>query len=206
MLWNCVLTACTRTDSPHNLSNPLLLLKYQNPQTLQPKSDPWDAQILQISKFVSSLGFQSFDELVGFYYSGEFEVGSMAHSKQKLSRGRNLPGVLRTLQDSTATWSVWESSGYRNEILHAAEDILVEEIDQAIAPMRVSDGRTKESTEESRCAGHGNIKLSLIEEVSTVPSMPYHFLANTDYYPSATEFVGLLDSSIIRGVSSYTTR
>lgn len=83
---------------------------------------------------------------------------------------------------------VWLS----NEILQAAEDILVEEIDQAVSTLPISNSGTKDNTsltvqiqhqitltaEGSEGASQGDTKTHLVEEVSTGTITPSPHSAN----------------------------
>jgi hypothetical protein len=72
-------------------------------------------------------GFDSFDDLVMAYYTSEFDYASHLFFEQRQSRNRRLPNVLAEVRQSSKTWTQWERQGYCDEVLKAAESILLKE-------------------------------------------------------------------------------
>ncbi|KAF6221645.1 hypothetical protein HO133_001613 [Letharia lupina] len=77
---------------------------------------------------VQAAGFESFDAAVSGYYTHAFEKNSAADLAQKTSRARRLAGVMTSLHESSATWTLWEARGYRHQVVEAAESIYSSEV------------------------------------------------------------------------------
>ena len=90
---------------------------------------------------VQAAGFESFDAAVSDYYTHAFEKNSAVDLAQKTSRARRLGGVMTSLHDSSATWTLWEARGYRHQVVEAAESIYVNEVSRlANSRKRKRDG------------------------------------------------------------------
>jgi hypothetical protein len=103
-----------------------------NRHSWQPLQGHQENDMKKILDFVRSTEFGIFDAVVLEYYTEHFEEGTKVHNAQKLSRNRELPRVLRGLQDDVKQWARWEASGYKDEIIRSAECILVEEFNRLL--------------------------------------------------------------------------
>lgn len=86
--------------------------------------------IEQILEGGQQAGFESFDAIATYYYTATFEEGSIAQHAQKLSRNRRLPGFLEAIRGAAASWTKWESNGYKAEILRSAENLYADEFNR----------------------------------------------------------------------------
>lgn len=77
---------------------------------------------------VQAAGFENFDAAVSGYYTHAFEKNSAADLAQKTSRARRLAGVMTSLHESSANWTLWEARGYRHQVVEAAESIYSSEV------------------------------------------------------------------------------
>jgi hypothetical protein len=84
-------------------------------------------------------GFDSFDDLVTAYYTSKFDDACHLFFEQRQSRNRRLPGVLAEVRRSSMTWTQWEKQGYSDEVLKAAESILVKEFRSFVCSRSVEE-------------------------------------------------------------------
>ncbi|KAJ6441490.1 basic-leucine zipper (bZIP) transcription factor [Purpureocillium lavendulum] len=76
---------------------------------------------------LEALGFSSVDTFAEAYYSGDFDDSSHVAAEQLMSRKRRLPRLLSQILDSAQDWDTRERKGLNEEVLRAAESLLVVE-------------------------------------------------------------------------------
>ncbi|KAG7289995.1 hypothetical protein NEMBOFW57_006374 [Staphylotrichum longicolle] len=86
-----------------------------------------DERLTTILAHLHQVGFDSFDALAAAYYSSSLPEPSRLASEQRLSRNRRLPRVMAEIFRAAAGWSTWERAGVNQEVIRAAECLLVEE-------------------------------------------------------------------------------
>jgi hypothetical protein len=94
--------------------------------------DCHEEEISSVLQCASETGFANFDSLVLAYYTEAFRNGTSIANAQRISRNRNLPYLLRNLMQSSSTWTPWEVRSFNDEIIKAAETILIKEIDHKL--------------------------------------------------------------------------
>lgn len=82
----------------------------------------------QVMWVVQQAGFSSIDAMATQYYTSNFDEDSVVHGAQARSRSHLLPNVLAAVHANVAGWSPHESQRYRQQVLGAAEDVLVGEV------------------------------------------------------------------------------
>ena len=86
-----------------------------------------DERIEAALESLESLGFSNFDCFADAYYNGNFEESSHLAAEQGISRKRRLPRLLSGILDAAQSWDPWEQRGLSEEVLRAAESLLVAE-------------------------------------------------------------------------------
>lgn len=86
-----------------------------------------DDRLTTILAHLQQAGFDSFDALAAAYYSSSLPEPSRLAREQRLSRNRRLPRVMAEIFRAAAGWSTWERAGVNQEVIRAAECLLVEE-------------------------------------------------------------------------------
>ncbi|KAK8137606.1 basic-leucine zipper transcription factor [Apiospora sp. TS-2023a] len=92
-------------------------------------SAPLEERFAYVLRCARRSGFASFDALALQYYARDFAPASDLALEQRLSRRRQLPGLLAELRaragtkSSSSSWSDWQRRGYQEEMLRAAEEI-----------------------------------------------------------------------------------
>ncbi len=135
---------------------------------------------------VQAAGFENFDTAVAAYYTHTFDKNSFVDLAQKTSRARRLAGVLTSLHESSANWTLWEARGYRHQVAEAAESIYSSELaqltssrkrkrDHRLAPRRDSpstselDGSSSASSTANARSQHGQERpRTSLEELQRV--------------------------------------
>lgn len=97
-----------------------------------------------ILTFVRAAGFPDFDSMVASYYTSNFQRNSVADLAQRSSRGRRLGGVLNSLRESAAGWTVWESRQYRESIVEAAQGMYAKELEVVLQRARKTRQRQRQ--------------------------------------------------------------
>ena len=92
------------------------------------------------------VGFEDFDMVAETYYNTRFSDISGPNGVQKISRSRHLPRVLASLRHAARNWTAWERRGFNQEMVVAAEGILLGEYDSSNIRNQFSD---KSSPEDS---------------------------------------------------------
>ncbi|KAG2415971.1 hypothetical protein HFD88_007163 [Aspergillus terreus] len=103
----------SNTESPTTVDSDSLSLRYQ-----------------YVLDHVRRAGFESFDAMVSGYYTSSFSKNSTAECAQKVSRAKRLRSVLRSLHKHSQEWTRWEARGFQEQVVEAAEDIYVAELDR----------------------------------------------------------------------------
>lgn len=80
-----------------------------------------------ILRYLGTMGFDNFDELVCTYYTQNFHESSLLCNEQRLSRHRRLPGVFSSVFCASGNWSIWERRGFQEEVSKATEEALLSE-------------------------------------------------------------------------------
>lgn len=92
-----------------------------------------DERLEYVLASAQQAGFETLDMLLSKYYTADLRNSPAISNAQRLSRKRHLPQVLANLRKSSANWTDWELSGYKDEILQSAETILLEETGKYMA-------------------------------------------------------------------------
>ncbi|KAL9074107.1 MAG: hypothetical protein Q9161_002517 [Pseudevernia consocians] len=117
---------------------------------------------------VQAVGFENFDAAVSGYYTHTFEKNSAADLAQKTSRARRLAGVMTSLHESSATWTLWEARGYRHQVVEAAESIYSSEVTRLANSRKRKRGHSLEPGRDSRSSSEFEVSSSEFE--SSAPS------------------------------------
>ncbi|KAF2738048.1 hypothetical protein EJ04DRAFT_588850 [Polyplosphaeria fusca] len=80
-----------------------------------------------IFRAMDAAGFTTFDQMATEYYTAEFTPSSAAYNIQRQSRLRHLRHFLADVDSAARSWGIRERRGWAEEIVHAAEDIHIEE-------------------------------------------------------------------------------
>ena len=126
------------------------------------------ARFQTILDTVQAVGFENFDAAVSSYYTHTFERNSTADLAQKTSRARRLAGVMTSLHESSATWTLWEARGYRHQIAEAAESIYSSEVIRLANSRKRKRGHSLAPGRDSRSCSEFESSSSEIE--SSTPS------------------------------------
>ena len=102
---------------------------------------------------VQAAGFENFDAAVSSYYTHAFEKNSAADLAQKTSRARRLAGVMTSLHESSANWTLWEARGYRHQVVQAAESIYSSEVSRLAHSRKRKRGHGSASRSPSEFEG-----------------------------------------------------
>lgn len=79
-------------------------------------------------KSIRLLGFSGIEELTAQFYTADLHDLPALADAQRTSRRRELARMLTQIREhANDGWSDWEAHGYREEIVHAAEEILSDE-------------------------------------------------------------------------------
>lgn len=79
-------------------------------------------------KSIRLLGFSGIEELTAQFYTADLNDLPALADAQRASRRRELARMLSQIRENANDgWSDWETHGYREEIVHAAEEILSDE-------------------------------------------------------------------------------
>ncbi|TGJ83200.1 hypothetical protein E0Z10_g5550 [Xylaria hypoxylon] len=73
---------------------------------------------------LTSAGFDTFDSMIGQYYTSTLSPESIVSSHQQASRQRDLPVLLAELRRYVPDWTQWEVHGYCYEIIKSVESIV----------------------------------------------------------------------------------
>lgn len=90
-----------------------------------------DERVGSIMRYLETMGFETFDDLVRTYYGQHFGEESFLCHEQRLSRNRRLPGVIASLICAATNWTPWERRGFQEEIQKATEAMLISESAEA---------------------------------------------------------------------------
>lgn len=141
-----------RSHTPNNTPN-TTTTSSRNSSAANPfdgTKDTNTARFQTILDTVQAVGFESFDAAVSSYYTHTFERNSTADLAQKTSRARRLAGVMTSLHESSATWTLWEARGYRHQIAEAAESIYSSEVTRLANSRKRKRGRSLAPGRDSR--------------------------------------------------------
>lgn len=79
-------------------------------------------------KSIRLLGFSGIEELTAQFYTADLHDLPALADAQRTARRRELARMLSQIREHASDgWSDWEAHGYREEIVHAAEEILSDE-------------------------------------------------------------------------------
>ncbi|KAH8647279.1 hypothetical protein BX600DRAFT_443485 [Xylariales sp. PMI_506] len=95
-----------------------------------PEQGSLESRIDHILRSIQSMGFESPDSFISTYYTGVFKERSTVKLAQGSSRTKGLPQVLEELQTKVSSWSMWESSGYRDTTVRSAAILIADEFDR----------------------------------------------------------------------------
>ncbi|ODH26810.1 hypothetical protein ACO22_04407 [Paracoccidioides brasiliensis] len=82
----------------------------------------------KILSTIEEAGYESLDAAAAEYYTAEFPKDTLLASEQFHSRTRRLSRFLHQVHQGSKTWSEKESTGYRDAVLRAIEDIFRDEV------------------------------------------------------------------------------
>lgn len=91
------------------------------------KTAPVSDRLRCLKQCAEELGFGSLDAAVSAYYTADLNDCPALHNERSLGRNRRLPTLLSDIQASSHSWNMWEQTGFKQEILKAAEHFYVEE-------------------------------------------------------------------------------
>lgn len=115
---------------------------------------------------IQAAGFENFDAAVSSYYTHTFEKNSAADLAQKTSRARRLAGVMTSLHESSATWTLWEARGYRHQVVEAAESIYSSEVNRLANSHKRKRGHGSAAGHDSHSASEFECSSSEFESSS----------------------------------------
>lgn len=127
------------------------------------------ARFQTILDTIQAAGFENFDAAVSGYYTHNFERNSAADLAQKTSRARRLAGVMTSLHESSATWTLWEARGYRHQVVEAAESIYSSEVSRLANSRKRKRGHSH-APGRSSCSS-SEFECSSSEFESSTPSI-----------------------------------
>ena len=150
-------TPTTTTTSSHNSSAEKMFegTKHTNTTRFQTILDT-----------IQAAGFENFDAAVSSYYTHAFEKNSAADLAQKTSRARRLAGVMTSLHESSATWTLWEARGYRHQVVEAAESIYSSEVNRLANSHKRKRGHGSAAGHDSHSASEFECSSSEFESSS----------------------------------------
>lgn len=141
------------------------------PGTHSPKlqEENLETRFESVIRAVEKAGFESIDDMSTQYYTAIFKEDSVPYWAQARSRSRSLPTFLASLHESTKDWTDRDAQGYRQQIMHSAESVHLNELSSATKKVVQGEERRK-STEEEASASF-EILWKAITELDKFPDI-----------------------------------
>lgn len=89
-------------------------------------------------------GFETVDDLFSPYYTIDLDAMSNASEMRRISRGRRLAEVLRSIRTNVERWTEFESQAYRAEIYSTAEECYKGELRKVLSAKKLATSKDEE--------------------------------------------------------------
>jgi hypothetical protein len=121
------------------------------PDTPNPnlQGEDLETRFESVLRAVEKAGFESVDDMLTQYYTAIFKEDSVPYWTQMRSRSRSLPAFLASLQESTKYWTDRDAQGYRQQIMHSAENVHLSELSSATDKAVQDEERRKRINEKA---------------------------------------------------------
>lgn len=141
------------------------------PGTHNPKlqGEDLETRFESIIRAVEKAGFESIDDMSTEYYTAIFKEDSVPYWAQARSRSRSLPAFLASLHESANDWMDRDVQGYRQQIMHSAESVHLNELSSATEKV-VQGEEGRKSTEEEAPASF-EFLWKAITELDKIPDI-----------------------------------
>lgn len=122
-------------------------------------------RLQSLKQCAEELGFGSLDAALSAYYTADLSDCPALHNERSLGRNRRLPTLFSEIQASSNSWNMWEQTGFKQEILKAAEHFYVEECGQVgdVASI-LGDNAQTEVTMENLAKAHQRLQNTVCEQ------------------------------------------